>query len=180
MSRTPDLGEYVEVKDRIAEFYRRYPDGRLVMEPPEVIRFGEVTFLLGRALAYQTPQDPRPAVGTAWEPVPGRTPYTRGSEVMNLETSAWGRALAALGIGLERSVASRTEVAGAEERGRAYDRPPEADRPWTDKQRGMAFGLLRKAGITDPDGQRARITAVTDCSSSPSPTTGSPTPIRLR
>jgi hypothetical protein len=52
----------------------------------------------------------------AWEPVPGKTPYTRGSELMVAETSAWGRALAAIGIATNKSVASAEEVRSARER----------------------------------------------------------------
>ncbi|HEY7821467.1 MAG TPA: hypothetical protein VIG24_01465, partial [Acidimicrobiia bacterium] len=68
------------------------------------------------ACAYRTPDDPAPGVGLAWEPVPGRTPYTRGSELMVAETSAWGRALAAIGIATNKSVASAEEVRSAQER----------------------------------------------------------------
>ena len=48
----------------------------------------------------------------AFEPFPGRTPYTRGSELQNAETSAWGRAIvAALAADTNRAgVASADEV----------------------------------------------------------------------
>jgi len=43
--------------------------------------------------------------------VPGLTPYTRNSEVMVAETSAWGRAIvAALAGDTKRGVASKEEV----------------------------------------------------------------------
>jgi hypothetical protein len=69
------------------------------------------TFIVYVAAAYRTPDDPRPGIGCAWEPYPGRTPYTAGSELMNAETSAWGRALqAALVADTKTGVASREEV----------------------------------------------------------------------
>jgi len=106
-----DLGDYVEVKDRIARFYDLFGQGRLVTEnytltnepdgKPKVI----VT-----AAAYRTPDDPHPAIGHSWMYLPGTTSYTRGSELENVETSAWGRAIGALGILIDRSIASANEV----------------------------------------------------------------------
>ena len=47
----------------------------------------------------------------AWEPFPGRTPYTFNSELMNAETSAQGRAIvAALAADTRKGVASQEEV----------------------------------------------------------------------
>ncbi len=68
------------------------------------------------AYAYRTPDDERPGIGTAAELIEGKTPYTRGSELQNLETSAWGRCLAALGLGLSKGIASKQEVQAAKDR----------------------------------------------------------------
>jgi hypothetical protein len=48
-------------------------------------------------------------VGWAWERVPARG-FAKGAEMMTLETSAWGRAIAALGIAVTKGIASREEV----------------------------------------------------------------------
>ena len=64
-----------------------------------------------------------PSMGTAWEPFPGKTPFTRDSEMMNAATSALGRALGYMGLGLARSIASRDEVETAQRR------QPEEERP---------------------------------------------------
>ena len=48
--------------------------------------------------------------------LPGATPYTKGSEIENAETSAWGRAIGSLGIGIENSIASADEVRAKEVR----------------------------------------------------------------
>lgn len=107
---------YIDVAARIAEFYEKHPDGSLQMDPPEWVEVDGAQFIMARAYAYRTPDDVRPGIGTAWEAVPGRTPYTRGSELMNLETSAWGRALAALGIATRQGIATAQEVEAAESR----------------------------------------------------------------
>ena len=67
-----------------------------------------------KALAYRSPDDAHPGVGWSWMVLPGSTPYTRGSELENTETSAWGRAIGALGIGIDKSIASGDEVKSKE------------------------------------------------------------------
>jgi hypothetical protein len=64
-----------------------------------------------RGYAYRTPEDTRPGIGHSQMPIPGKTPYTKDSEVENAETSAWGRAIAALGFEVHNSIASAEEVA---------------------------------------------------------------------
>jgi len=112
--------DYIPVNERIAAFIAQYPAGSLRPlwpdEPYRVLGEGDTKWLVYGACAYRTPDDPAPGVGLAWEPVPGRTPYTRGSELMVAETSAWGRALAAIGIATNKSVASAEEVKSAQER----------------------------------------------------------------
>jgi hypothetical protein len=75
-----------------------------------VIEIGERMFLEVVAHVYRSPDDRTPTVASAWEPFPGRTPYTRDSEAMNAETSAVGRALGLAGYGSTKSIASREEV----------------------------------------------------------------------
>ena len=107
--------DYVDVAARIVEFRTRYPEGCLQpanpAEPFQVQTIGEMTFIVYTAAAYRTPDDPRPGIGTAWEVFPGRTPYTRNSELMNAETSAWGRAIIAVGAAdSKKGIASAEEV----------------------------------------------------------------------
>lgn len=106
-----DLGDYIEVKDRIAIFYELYPQGRLVTGNVDVLTSpDDKQRVMVRAFAYRTPDDPLPGVGCSWMDLPGTTSYTRGSELENTETSAWGRAIASLGILIDRSIASAQEV----------------------------------------------------------------------
>jgi hypothetical protein len=77
--------DYIPVNERIALFVAKYPEGSLRPlwpdEPYRVLGEGETKWLVYGACAYRWPDDPAPGVGMAWEPVPGRTPYTKGSEL---------------------------------------------------------------------------------------------------
>lgn len=106
MSGNFKLDDYVDVAQRIKDFAAKYPDGSLQSD----LRFvEELGGWLCRASAFRTPDDPRPGIGHAFEQVPGKTPYTKDSEAMNAETSAWGRAIVALGFDTKK-IASRQEV----------------------------------------------------------------------
>jgi hypothetical protein len=102
---------YIDVAERIAEFRGKYPDGSLQQQSLEFVRdFANKDWVVYTAAAYRTPDDPRPGVGTAWEPVPGPTNFTRDSEVQNAETAAWGRALIATFAVDAKEIASKQEV----------------------------------------------------------------------
>ena len=107
--------DYIEVSERIRMFKEAYPEGSLQSDWGFTERDGE-QWLTVRAYAYRTADDARPGIGHAWEPIPGRTPYTKGSELMVGETSAWGRALAALGIAVNKGIASAQEIRSAQAR----------------------------------------------------------------
>lgn len=117
-----DLSEYVDVAERVREFYARYPMGSLTGEG-EFVRDeqGRIIGYIYKARAFRTLEDPVPAVGTAFEPIPGKTPYTKDSEVQNAETSAWGRAIVACGFETKK-IASADEV-----RNRSGAEPDTAD-----------------------------------------------------
>lgn len=111
MSPKVDLDGYVEVKDRIRLFYEAHPDGRLVTAEVRWPAEGDdVARIAVKALAYRTADDPHPGVGWSWMVLPGSTNFTRGSELENTETSAWGRAIGSLNIGIDKSIASANEV----------------------------------------------------------------------
>lgn len=109
------MTDYVDVAARLVEFRAKHPDGSLQPADPAVPYRVETiagdTFIVVVAAAYRSPDDPRPGIGMAYEPYPGKTNFTRGSELQNAETSAWGRALvAALAADTKRGVASADEV----------------------------------------------------------------------
>lgn len=93
------LDGYEMVKDRITRFYERYPDGRLVTRSVKFVQIEQRHYVLVKALAYRTVDDPHPATGTAMDPIPGLNNFSRFSEVECAETSAIGRSLANLGMG---------------------------------------------------------------------------------
>lgn len=105
-----DLGDYTEVKYRIQEFYAKYPEGSLVTSKVRILDKVDPPRVMVQALAFRNPTDELPGVGTSWMELPGKTPYTRGSEVENTETSAWGRAIASLGIAVDKGIATADEI----------------------------------------------------------------------
>ena len=107
--------DYIEVSERIRLFVEQYPTGSLQADWGMVERDGE-QWLAVKAYAYRYPEDVRPGIGHAWEPIPGRTPFTKGSELMNGETSAWGRAISAIGIAVHKGIASANEIRSAQAR----------------------------------------------------------------
>jgi hypothetical protein len=164
--------DYIDVATRITEFRDKHPHGSLApwdpTKPYELIKATGVakdgkeftaTFIVVVAAAYRTPDDPAPGVGMAWEIFPGRTPYTLGSELMNAETSAWGRAIIAVG-----AADSKKGIASAEEvRNRAAEREPDAD---ADADKGSQW-------MPPPTPAPAKPNATT-AATAPSPTTNGP------
>lgn len=104
--------DYIDVATRIVEFREKYPEGSLTQVSLEFLSdFGGKDWVVYTAAAYRTPDDERPGIGTAWEPVPGPTRFTKDSEVQNAETAAWGRAMvAALAVDTKKGIASQEEV----------------------------------------------------------------------
>jgi hypothetical protein len=121
----PAEAGYIEVKDRIIAFYAKYPNGSL---QSEMIELGEDIVVM-KGYAYRTPDDERPGIGHSQMPIPGKTPYTKDSEIENAETSAWGRAIAALGFEVKKSIASADEV--AMKAGESAEDPTSATSPAT-------------------------------------------------
>jgi hypothetical protein len=108
---------YVDVAERIKKFKDAYPEGSLQdWRAPYLQEAGDKTYVVYAAAAYRTADDQRPGIGYAWELVPGPTPYTKDSELMNAETSAWGRAIAALGFEVHNGIATKQEVQSAKSR----------------------------------------------------------------
>jgi hypothetical protein len=155
-----DLGDYVEVKDRIPLFYLAFPEGRLCTGEVRISVDDDTPRVIVQALAYRTPDDPHPGVGWSWMELPGRTSYTKGSELENAETSAWGRAIAATGIGLGKSIASANEIrAKAGEDIPPTDPAEETLRPLgpIEREGALAKGSGRHSDgewREDPDGTR--------------------------
>lgn len=115
MSKQYAATDYIDVATRIVEFRDRYPEGSLQPADPtapyRIETIGGDTYIVVVAAAYRNPSDERPGIGMAYEVYPGKTNFTRGSELQNAETSAWGRAIvAALAADTKRGIASQEEV----------------------------------------------------------------------
>ena len=99
--------QYVEVNERLRYFRENFKDWSLESEVVEKTN----TLITIKAIIKDAEGRTR-ATGLA-EEVKGSTFINKTSYVENCETSAWGRALGNLGIGIETSVASYEEVANA-------------------------------------------------------------------
>lgn len=150
------MDDYVDVAERIHQFYERFPEGSLrTGTSPFVMQIGDRPFVVYHAQAFRKPDDPCPTDGWAWEPVPGPTQFTRDSELMNAETAAWGRAIVALGFETKK-IASSQEV-----RGRSAPGTAEPDRRAPAKEaatNGVAEPAAGTKFATEP--QRKRLFAI--------------------
>lgn len=102
--------EYVPVTERVKEFHRAYPDYKLLTD---IVHFDENSVIMvakiydqdGKLVANGHAQEDRNASN-----------INKTSYVENCETSAVGRAIGMLGIGIDASMASADEVANAVDR----------------------------------------------------------------
>ena len=102
---------YVEVNERIKAFWKLYPEGRI---ETKLLSIENGTCIM-KAEAYKDKANEKPdATGTAYEQE-GSTFINKTSYIENCETSAIGRCLGILGIGIDTSVASAEEVENAME-----------------------------------------------------------------
>lgn len=108
------LEGYVDVAERIRQLREKHPEAVLrpynPEEPFKIVMIGNREFIIYTAACYRTPDDPMPAIAVAAEPAVGKTNFTRDSEVMNAETSAWGRAIVAALAADTQKIASLEEV----------------------------------------------------------------------
>jgi len=107
--------QYVEVHERLKYFRENYKDWTLTtkIEKLETITIDKKDYLMCIMKATILDNVGRViATGTA-EETKGSNYINQTSFIENCETSAWGRALANLGIGLDTSVASADEVLNA-------------------------------------------------------------------
>ena len=99
--------EYVEVSERVKFFRETYPNWSLTTD---VVEMNDTYCVLRASIADETGRVV--ATGMARE-VNGDTYINKTSYVENCETSAWGRALGNMAIGIDASIASANEVVNA-------------------------------------------------------------------
>jgi hypothetical protein len=158
-----NLGDYVDVPTRLAEALKRWPNLRIQETKPVIVTVDNQQYIEISCTVWNDVDDLMPTVAYCWEPIPGRTPYTKGSEMMNASTSCLGRALGMKGMGIGKSIASRNEVQARQPSPIAEVTPIRADleQPFGDttdtkqyaspKQRGMirARAFEKKIGTTE-------------------------------
>jgi hypothetical protein len=105
--------QYVEVKERIKYFREHFKDWSLTSE---VIDLTEDRCVIKATISND--KDRVIASGIAYE-TKGSSYINKTSFIENCETSAWGRALANIGIGLDVAIASADEILNA----KAQDKP---------------------------------------------------------
>tara|TARA_R100000963_G_C4613203_1_gene82944 strand:+ start:80 stop:679 length:600 start_codon:yes stop_codon:yes gene_type:complete len=96
--------QYVEVKERIKYFRENYKDWSLTSE---LLELTDERCVIKATISND--KDRVLASGIAYE-TRGSSYINKTSFVENCETSAWGRALGNLGIGVETSIASADEI----------------------------------------------------------------------
>jgi hypothetical protein len=134
------LKDYVDVAERIRAWYEAYPNARI---ETRIVEHNEKRVVV-EARAYRGLKfdgaadelgfmDDRPAgIGHSAMQIPGATPYTRGSEIENCETSAVGRALVMAGLPSKR-IASDDEIRSKESPAKAAP-VQEREKPKTDDE----------------------------------------------
>ena len=117
LKRTSIKGrDYIEVNQRILAFWELYPNGRIITEK----LFDDGKRCDFKATAYDG--DNPLATGHAFE-FQGSGTVNKTSYLENCETSAIGRALGILGIGITESIASADEVQAAIEHQEKNEQP---------------------------------------------------------
>ena len=101
-----DLSGYVEVSDRLREFYEKHPGGRVITS---IVELTEKRVVVKAEVYRETAHLVPSGAGHSALAIPGITPYTKGAELENAETSAIGRALVAAGLA-SKKIASADEV----------------------------------------------------------------------
>lgn len=152
-----DMSNYVDVAERIRLAMEKWPEASFQNQGTIVVMVKDRPFVQVTVALYRDPQDVRPAIATAWEPIPGATPYTRDSEMMNAETSAMGRAVIAAGIP-SKKVASAEDVRNRQQPTTTQFQPPDdevPDDPWATHPGGQSHTCKHgdRKQWTSPDGK---------------------------
>lgn len=162
-----NLDGYVDVATRLRLALEQWPELRIQETAHQITQVGDQLHLVVEVTVWRTPDDPKPTVAQAWEPWPGRTPYQRYSEHQVGATSALGRALGYMGLGLDRGIASADEVASRVEQPAPAPAPnlkPKPSRPAqgeaTQAQLNKVMVLLTELAIIDREAKVAKVAAI--------------------
>jgi hypothetical protein len=136
-----NLDNYVDVPTRLRMALEKFPDLRMQESQPLFREVEGKLYLEMHVTLWRDKDDQLPMIAYCWEPFPGKTPYTRDSEMMNLSTSLIGRVLGMMGFGIEHKMASKQEVLARQQEvptvtqvPATYDNGDPVPDPFTDKQ----------------------------------------------
>ena len=111
------MDNYVDVATRLKLAFERWPELRIQETHREVIEMPDKTcFIRCVVTIWRSADDPIPVIASACEVYPGKSSFTKSSENEVGYTSAIGRAIAMMGIGANKSIASRDEIQAAQSR----------------------------------------------------------------
>ena len=143
-----NLGDYVDVPTRLAEALKRWPDLRIQETKPVIVTVDNQQYVEISCTVWNDAADLLPTVAYCWEPIPGRNPYTKGSEMMNASTSCLGRALGMKGMGIGKSIASRNEVQARQPPTVAEVVPiRDFEQPFDDTTNNKAYATPKQRGL---------------------------------
>jgi hypothetical protein len=100
------LDNYEPVADRIAKFWKTWPNGRIITE----IKLINETEVVVQASIFTDREDTRPASVDWAHETRGSSNINRASFLENCSTSAIGRGLATLGLSASKNRPSREEM----------------------------------------------------------------------
>ena len=146
--RTIDIKgkQYVEVNERI-KFFREHYEGWSLTS--EIVSLEDGVCVIKAIVKNE--EGVTKATGLAYERE-NSTFINKTSYIENCETSAWGRALGNLGIGIDVSIASADEVQNAQLNQTDSPRPKASSTAApTDKQLWLLKKLLGEAGKSDEE-----------------------------
>ena len=131
--------EYVEVNERLRYFRENFKDWSL---ESDILEKKDTSILIKATIKDA---DGRIIATGLAEEIKGSTFINKTSYIENCETSAWGRALGNLGIGIETSVASYEEKANSIKQSSPDPKPK---KKLTSKQFKEAIQLVQKGEYT--------------------------------
>lgn len=139
--------KYVLVADRIIYFNENYPEGYI---ETQLLSTPEAQIVVMRAIIWPDIKSGRKFVGHS-QAVIGEGYINKTSAMENAETSAVGRALAMMGIGVIDSIASVDEINKAKAQGAKFSPKPMLDTPKTiEAQKKRIIQLLTELNMIDP------------------------------
>ncbi len=154
------LENYTPVNERLLQALEKYPELRIQEHGWELRELGNQMFLECVVWVFTTPEDERPVRGSVMEPFPGKTPFTKDSELAVGFTSAVGRALGYLGFGIEKGIASENEVKARQSPELDPNYLPDVEIKRTGKPTAKMVGFLHS--LENRSGQKANPEAFED------------------